>query len=101
MGVKGLLEELPGSDMEDQRIRFSTLDILCGLAQRPANIDTSMLVLVCALRHKEAFNADNYVPAACEFQRQPIFLDLIYKWDYTLMFGGRPPTEKHHEHQWR
>ena len=51
MGVKGLLKELPGGDMEDQRVGFSTLDILRGPARRPADIDTGTLVFVC---HKEA-----------------------------------------------
>ena len=51
MGAKGLLKELDGGDMEDQRIGFSTLDIIRGPAQRPADINTGTLVFVC---HKEA-----------------------------------------------
>ena len=53
--------------MEDQRVRFLTLDVLCGPTRRPADIDTSTLVFVYALRHKKV-----YVPAANEFQRQLI-----------------------------
>ena len=58
MGVKGLLKELPGRNMEDQRVGFLTLDVLCGLAQRPADIDTCTLVFACAIRHKEVFNVE-------------------------------------------
>ena len=28
-------------------------------------------------------------------------MDLIYKWNYTLVFDGCPPQEKRHEHQRR
>ena len=33
MGVKGLLRELPGGDMKDQRVGFHTLDVLRGEAR--------------------------------------------------------------------
>ena len=32
--------------MEDQRTGFSTLDVLCGLAQRPFETDTGILVFI-------------------------------------------------------
>ena len=98
MGVKGLLKELPGGDVgQCQRTGFANLAALHNRF-RPADIDTGTLIFVCALRHKEAFNAGDYVPAAREFQRQIISMNLIYKWDYTLVFDGRPPEEKRHEH---
>jgi hypothetical protein len=55
--VKGLLNELPGGNMEDQHVEFSTLDVLRGKARRPVDIKTGTLVFVYALRHKEACNA--------------------------------------------
>jgi hypothetical protein len=44
MDVKSLLKELPGGNMEDQRVVFSTLDVLRGPAQWSAGIDTGTLV---------------------------------------------------------
>ena len=67
MGVKGLLRELPGGDMKDQRVGFHTLDVLRGEARHPVDIDTGTLIFVCALRHKVAYNSGNYVPAARDF----------------------------------
>ena len=43
MGVKGLLKQLPCGDMEDQRVRFSTLEILYGTTRRLIDIDTVRL----------------------------------------------------------
>ena len=70
MGITGLLKELCGGNMEDQR-GFLTLNILCGLAQRPANIDAGTLVFVSAyvLRHNE-YNAGRYLPVLRKFQRK-------------------------------
>ena len=79
MGVKGLLRELPGGDMKDQRVGFHTLDVLRGEACHPVDIDTGTLVFVCALRHKVEYNSKNYVPAARDFQNQLIPIDLIHK----------------------
>ena len=28
-------------------------------------------------------------------------MNLLHKWDYTLIFDGHPPKEKFREHQWR
>lgn len=71
MGVKGLLKELPGGDVgQCQRTGFANLAALHNRF-RPADIDTGTLIFVCALRHKEAYNAGDYVPAAREFQRFP------------------------------
>ena len=97
IGVKGLPKELPGGNMENQRVQFLTLDILRGPTRRPTDIDTSTLVFVCALRHKEIYNVRDYVPAACELHRWLILLNLIHKWDYTLVFDGPLPIEKRHE----
>ena len=93
MGVKGLLKEFPGGNMEDQSLRCLTLNILRGLFRRPANIETGILVFVCALRNKEAFNAADYVPIASKFQPQLVLLDIIHRWDYTLAFDRYPPIE--------
>ena len=99
MGVKWLLKELPVGDVKAcTRVGFLGLEILRGCL---VDIDTCPLVFVCTLRHKEAFNAVNYVPAAGEFQCQIISINLLYKWDYTLVFDGQPPKEKCHEHQRR
>ena len=69
MGVKGLPKELPGWDMEAcTQVGFSNLEIRRSCL---VDIDTGTLVFVCALRHKEAYNAGDYVPAAREFQRFP------------------------------
>ena len=96
MGVNGLLQELPGGDIKTSaRVGFEKLGLLRG---RPVDTDTGTLIYVCALRHKDAYNAGDYLPAAAEFQRQIISLNLLYKWDVTLVFDGRPPDEKRHEH---
>jgi hypothetical protein len=60
--VKGLLKELPDGDVEDQRVRFLSLDILLCPTQRPAGINISPLVFVCTLWHKEAYNARGVTP---------------------------------------
>jgi hypothetical protein len=49
MDIKGLLKDLPGGNMEDRCVGFSTLDILCGPARRTVDTNTGTLVLVCAL----------------------------------------------------
>ena len=95
MGITGLLKELPGGDMKTSAyVGFDTLDVLRGV---PVDIDTGTLIYACALRHKDAFNAGDYLPAAAEFQRQIISLNLLYKWDFTLVFDGPRPEEKRHE----
>ena len=66
MGVKGLLKELPGGNMKEQRVGFATLSALCSEARRCADIDAGTLIFVCALRHKEAYDKGDYVPAARE-----------------------------------
>ena len=96
MGITGILKELPGGDMKTSAyVGFDTLDLLRGV---PVDIDTGTLLYACALRHKDAFNAGDYLPAAAEFQRQIISLNLLYKWDFTLVFDGPRPEEKRHEH---
>ena len=100
--VKGLLNELPDGHMEDQHVEFLTLDVLHGPTQRPIDTDTNALVFVCALRYKETYKAGgDYVPAAQQFQYQLILLDPVHKWDYTLIFDGRPSIETCHKHQRR
>ena len=79
---------------------FSRLDILCNKSC-PADLDTGTLIFVCALRHKESYNNGDYMPDDCKFQRQIITLNLIYKWDYTCVFDGHPPSKKRHENQRR
>ena len=89
MGVKGLLGELPGGDVHrSTHIRFSKLEIL---RNHPADANTGILIFIGALRHNEAYNGGGYIFAACEFQRQIIALNLLYKWDYTLVFDGHLP----------
>ena len=77
MGVTGLLKELPRVDVKAcKRVRLSTLKILCS---RLDDIDTGTLILVYALRHKEAYNGVYYIHVAREFQHQIIALNLLYK----------------------
>ena len=78
MGVKGLLQELSGTSMEEMRCRFLNLKILANKAHL-ADIDTSTLVYACVLNHQVSYNAGNYIPAARKFQRNLILLRLIYK----------------------
>ena len=78
MGVNDLLGQLPGGRMDETQHGFSRLTILRDKNRR-TNFDSDTLVYVCALRHKEAFNAGNYLPSAREFQRQIITLNLIYR----------------------
>ena len=82
MGISGLLKELPGGDMKAQRSGFGTLDALRGDQRHPVDIDAGTLIFVCAIRHKEAYNSGDYTPAARDFQRQLITLDLIHRWDF-------------------
>ena len=69
MGVKGLPEEVPGGDDigQCQRTGFAKLAALHNRF-RLADIDTGTLIFSCALRHQEAFNAENFVPTAYKFQ---------------------------------
>ena len=92
MGITDILKELPdGNAKTSTRYGFADLVILRSF---PASIDTGTLLFVCAFRHKDVFVAGNYKPAAREFQRQVISINLLYKWDCTLVFDGMPPTEK-------
>ena len=95
-GITGLLKELPGGNATTST-RFGSANLAI-LRTFPASIDTGTLLFVCAFRHKDAFNAGDYIPSAREFQRQIVTMNLLYKWDYTLVFDGMPPTEKRHEH---
>ncbi|KAL7541138.1 hypothetical protein ACHAWF_006863, partial [Thalassiosira exigua] len=100
MGIRDLFCRLPGGKMTDQQRGFSKLRILRD-KNRPVDIDTGTLVFTCALRHKTAYNAGNYEPAAREFQRTIVSLSLIEKWDFCCVFDGIPPAEKCHEHRRR
>ncbi|KAL7552027.1 hypothetical protein ACHAWF_017125 [Thalassiosira exigua] len=99
MGIKKLLGQLPGGKAEDTRRGFGNLKILRN-KNRPVDIDTGTLIFACTLKHRVAHNAGNYEPAAREFQRILITINLE-KWDYCCVFDGRPPIEKQHEHQRR
>ena len=86
MGITDLLKELPGGNVKTStRYGFANLTILRSFL---ASIDTSTLLFVYAIRHKDAYNAGNYIPSAKEFQRQIIAMNLLHKWDYTLVFNG-------------
>ena len=92
MGITDLLKEIPGGNAKTStRYGFVDLGILRSF---PASIDTGTLLFVCVFRHKDAFVAGDYEPPAREFQRQVISINLLYKWDCTLVFDGMPPTEK-------
>ena len=93
MRVKGQLRELPDGNMKEQCVRFVTIIALRGNMRCPVDIDACTLIFVCATRHKEVYNSGDYVPAAREFQRQLIILDLIHRWDYTLVFDGCPTNK--------
>ena len=65
MGITDLLKELPGGNAKTStRYGFANLAILRRFL---ASIDTGMLVFVCDLRHKEAYNTWDYVHAAREY----------------------------------
>ena len=65
MGINGLLKNLPGDNIKiSSRIDLGKLSLLCG---HPVDINTGMLIYICALRHKAVFNAGNYLPAADNF----------------------------------
>ena len=67
MGINGLLQELPCGDSKTSTcVRFKKIDLLRG---RLVDIDTGTLIYVCVLRHKDVYNAGNYLPAAGEFPR--------------------------------
>ena len=62
MGIKDLLKELPGGNVKNStRYGFADLAILRSF---PASVDTGTLLFVCAFRHKDAFNAGDYIPSA-------------------------------------
>lgn len=52
MGVKGLLKELPGGDVEQCKQTGFTNIAALNNRFRPADIDTGTLIFVCALQHK-------------------------------------------------
>ena len=65
MGVKEVRKELPGGDVNVCTcVGFSKLEIP---RSRSVDIDTDTLVFLCALRHKDVFNAGNCVPTDGEF----------------------------------
>ena len=101
MGIHGLLKQLPGGNMSEQRVGLHTLAVLRGAARRRAHIDAGGVVYICALRHKVPYDDGDYVPAAREFCRTLISFELNYEWDFVLVFDGCPPEEKRHEHQRR
>ncbi|KAL7554211.1 hypothetical protein ACHAWF_017633 [Thalassiosira exigua] len=102
MGIRGILKELPGGDARTcQRTGFEKLDFLSGDKRLHADIDAMTLAFVVAIRHKEAFNRRIYAPSAADFQRQIVVLKQVHKWDFTLIFDGKSPPEKIHEHRRR
>jgi 5'-3' exonuclease len=99
MGVKILLPNLPGGDMESTITGFEKLKVL---RNRSIDIDSGTLIYTCAFRHRTAYNAGDYLPAVREFQRTLIVLTKIEKWNInTVVFDGVPPEEKAHEHRRR
>ena len=101
MGIKGLLKELPGGKMADQRVGFDALAASRGAGRFSAEVDAGSVLHICALRHKAPFDDGDYVPAAREFNRMLISFELSCNWDVTMVFDGCPPPEKRHEHQRR
>jgi hypothetical protein len=51
-------------------------------------IDSGTLIYVCALMHREAYDAGDYLPAVKEFQRQMVILTKIHNRRCTLIFDG-------------
>jgi len=97
MGIKGLLKELPGGRMQEQRVGFDTLAASLGVARVDARIDAGSVLFICALRHKEPFDNGDYGPAAREFVRQLLSFEISHSWDFTMVFDGCSPPEKRHE----
>ena len=58
MGVNDLLGQVPGGKMEESQHGFQRLTLLLNKNQR-VDLDTGTLVYLCALIHKEAYNAGN------------------------------------------
>ena len=96
MGIQGLLAELPCWS----ETGFERLEELKD-GNEKGEIDTGILIYVCALMHREAYNAGDCIPAVREFQHLLVILTNIHKWRYTLIFDGIPPPEKEHEHRRR
>ena len=101
MGVHGLLGQLPGGNMSEQRVGLRTLPVLRGVARRLAHLDAGGPVYICALRHKVPYDNRDYVPAAREFLRMLISFEINFEWDFVMVFDGCRPEEKRHEHQRR
>ena len=97
MRIHGLLGQLPCEPVSGLR----NLKELAGGKKTPADIDTGTLIFVCALTHKEAYNARQYKPSLAEFQRLLIVFQRIHKWEFTCIFDGCPPPEKQHKHKRR
>ena len=95
------MKELPGGDPStDTRKGFSTIDFLAdGKVQ--ADLDAGTLVFVCALRHRQEYEAGVYLPATREFLRMMILLRKVHKWSFRVVFDGVPPPEKRYEHERR
>ena len=86
MGINVILNELPGGNIKILAlVGFDKLGLLCG---RPVDIDTGTLIYICVLRHKGAHNVGDNLHTASEFKRQTICSNLLYQWDFTLVFEG-------------
>ena len=51
MGIKGLLKELPGGKMPEQRVGFDTLAASLGVVRFDARVDAGSVLHICAHRH--------------------------------------------------
>ena len=66
MGINDLFKELPGGDIKTSvRVGFDKIALLL---ERLVDIDNGTLIYTCALRHHNAYNAVDYLPAAPKFQ---------------------------------
>ena len=100
MGIKGLFLECPGGTGDDLIVGFSNLSHLRNKAN-PADLDSGTLLYTCAWSRRDEYNAGNYIPAVRQFKQQVLFMTVVYKWDFTMIFDGCPPPEKAHEHERR
>ena len=100
MGIKGLFLECPGGTGDDLIVGFSNLSHLRNKAN-PADLDSGTLLYTCAWSRRDEYNAGNYIPAVRQFKQQILFMTVVYKWDFTMIFDGCPPPEKAHEHERR
>ena len=95
MGVKGLLQQLPGGNTYLHDLYKLALE------DKEVPIDAASLLWQCAAKHASDYLAGNHMPALIEFAHHLNFLRSICRWKIRLYFDGTNNPNKRFEDERR